>query len=286
MILRSLLLSLLITTTAAAQSSVPATVYLKNGREFQGIVASVSRDQIQLKLEQDSAGLVGFQHREISHVDFSPNLEWSDAMQAFGQRDYQEAALKFEAIAKKRNASTFYPAIGNFSTLADRRLLDCYRRLMEPEKIPPVVERMEWGKLPPFERSASDVANVWAAVGSKDWESAITAADDALQKTRPGSADANEISYLRGLAYDEKGEDEAAVLAFGSVIGPYPGTNRRTASDAIRRSAAILAKNPERKSELQALVHIYARSFGNGKLWPEATPEMKQLLAEAIKPAG
>ncbi|MEM1295031.1 MAG: tetratricopeptide repeat protein [Verrucomicrobiota bacterium] len=285
MIARILLLLGFFSATALAQSEVPATAYLKNGRNFQGIVVSVNRTKIDFRLEQSAAGLVSFKHDEIRHVEFSPNTEWAEAMQAFAQRNYEQAALKLEAIAKKRNSSTFYPAIGNFSSLADRRLLDCYRRMMKPEGMPAVVNRIEWDKLPPAERDAYTVASVWSAVGQKDWPGAIQAADEALRDVPPGSSDANEASYLKGLALDENGDEEKAVVAFGAVIGPYPGANRRTASEAIRRSAAILAKNPERSGELQALVHIYAKSFGNGKLWPEATPEMKKLLAEELKPA-
>tara|TARA_R110002096_G_scaffold316010_8_gene510342 strand:+ start:1407 stop:2267 length:861 start_codon:yes stop_codon:yes gene_type:complete len=285
MITRTFLILCLFTSAAFAQSEVPATAYLKNGRNFQGIVVSVNRIKIDFKLEQAAAGLVSFNHDEIRYVEFSPNTEWAEAMQAFTQRDYEQAALKLESIAKKRNSSTFYPAIGNFSTLADRRLLDCYRRMMKPEGIPPVVNRIEWDKLPPADRDAFKVASVWSAVGLKDWPGAVKAADEALRDVPPGSGDANEASYLKGLALDENGDDDKAVIAFGSVIGPYPGANRRTASDAIRRSATILAKNEDRKGELKALVHIYAKSFGNGKLWPEATPEMKKLLAEELKPA-
>lgn len=285
MIARILLIFSLLASAGLAQSQVPATAYLKNGRNFQGIVVSVNRTKIDFKLEQAAAGLVSFKHDEIRHVEFSPNTEWAEAMQAFTQRNYEQAAVKLEAIAKKRNPTTFYPAIGNFSTLADRRLLDCYRRMMKPEGMPAVVNRIEWDKLPPAERDAYNVASVWAAVGQKDWEGAVKAADEALRDVPPGSGDANEASYLKGLALDENGDDDKAVVAFGAVIGPYPGANRRTASEAIRRSAAILAKSPDRTGELKALVHIYAKSFGNGKLWPEATPEMKKLLAEELTPA-
>ncbi len=275
-----------IAIAAYGQSQVSATAYLKSGRNFQGVVSSVSREKIEFKLKEAAAGSVAFSHNEISYVEFSPTTEWAEAMNAFRQRNYEQAALKLEAIASKRNSSTFYPAVGNFASLADRRLLDCYRRLMKPDGIPKVVNRIEWAKLPPSERAARKVASVWSAIGAKDWDGAIQAADGALNDNPPGSGVANEVSYLRGLALDEKGEGEKAVLAFGAVIGPYPGTNRRTAADAIRRSAAILAKNPDRAGELKALVHIYARSFGNGKLWPGATPEMQKLLAAELRPGG
>ena len=271
------------TVLPAAAQSEPAVVYLKNGQTNQGEVLSVRPDRIELKLPNLEAGALGIFYREMLYTDFPDPPAWRQAMQAFFSNDYEEAATKLESIAASRTSANFYPAPGNFSTLADRRLLDCYRRSLKPEKIPAVYRRLEWDKLPPDERKAEVVSELWAVVGEAQWDQAIQIANRLEKNLEAGDWNIIEISYLRGLAYENKMMDADAIISYGGVIGPYHGLNRRISSDAIKRSAGLLAKDPERTRELKALVHIYAKSFGNGKLWDGATSEMTKMLSEPIK---
>ena len=267
---------------AVGQQSASAIAHLKDGRTFKGPVSNITNERIEFKLSQGTAGSVSFSHDEIDYVAFPPTRAWNEAMGHFNRRNYSAAATVLETVASQRTRANFYPTRGNFASLADRRLLDCYRRLMQPERIPLVRDRIEWEKLPDSDQGIEKVIDVWSAVGLKNWPEVIKASEIVLKNSTPGAAGSEELAYLRGLAFDEQDLYDDAVIAFGAVIGPFPGANRRTAADAIKRSAAILAKNAEREGELKALVHIYAKSFGNGKLWPEASAKMKELLAEKL----
>ena len=269
--------------SAFAQDGDAAVIHMKNGQRLQGQVAGVSTDALQWKVPEAAAGSRSIPYNQISWVEFTPTQEWGEALVLFYNNNYQEAIPKLQAISNSRGASTYYPAPGNFATLADRRLLDCYRRTMTAAEIPNVEKRIEWDKLPPSERDVQVVMELWSAVGIQEWDRALQIAEQLDKELPPTHAARAEVAYLRGRALESKGENLAAVSAYGAIIGPFPGSQRRLASDALKRSAALLEGNEDRVDELKALVHIYAKSFGNGKLWAEATADMKALLSEPIE---
>ena len=165
---------------ALAQQGSVAVAYLKDGRTFRGAVSNITNSRIEFKVDQATAGSVSFRHDEVNYVEFSPSAEWNEAMNLFRRGNYREAAVRFEEIGKRRTRANFYPTRGNFATLADRRLLDCYRQLMEPSSIPLVRDRIEWDKLPPSEQGLEKVTEVWAAAGVQDWGTVISTADQVL----------------------------------------------------------------------------------------------------------
>jgi len=256
----------------------PAVVHLKNGQTREGNVVSVTSDRVELRLPNMNTGSVGIPYREMLYVDFPDTTPWNEAMSLFYARDYTEAARKFAEIAGKRNAANFYPAPGNFATLAERYQLECYRRANLPSEMPSVVRRIEWDKLPPAERDVQPVVEVWSALGGKQWDQVLSLAEEAGKKLSPGAPLAAELAYLRGIALESSNKPAEALIAYGEVIGVFPGQNRRQASDAIQRSALLLQGNTFREAELKALVQIYAKSFGNGKLWKGAPTELQVLV--------
>lgn len=262
-------------STAAAQVAEPTVVYLKNGQTRQGALVAVQSDRLDLRAEGLSVGSTSIRYDDIIYVDFSPTSKWTEAMTLFTARDFAPAAAKFEELSKSKDASLFYPAPGNLATLADRRLLDCYRFLMQPEKTPDVVKRIEWDLLPPRERQVQALSKVWEAVGSEQWDIAVS----LTAELTPGDPQAGEIGYLHGLAHESAGRKEEALVAYGIVVGLFPGQNRAFAEDALRRMSALLTEMPDRSSELKAVVQIYAKSFGNGKLWDGAPAEFQELVS-------
>lgn len=274
---------LLAFAAGAAAQTEPSIVYLKNGQKLEGEVAGSDATKLQWKVPGAAAGSRTIPYSDIIWVDFPDSAAWREALTLFYSNQYQEAAEKLTAISISRGKDSFYPAPGNFSTLADRRLLDCYRRLILPAEIPNVQQRIEWDKLPPDERDAQVVIDLWGAIGSSEWDRALEIAGQLDKELAPGHAALAEVAYLRGRALEAKGQKGDAVFAYADIIGPFPGANRLLAKDALKRSAAMLDGDAERGAELKALVHIYAKSFGNGQLWTEASAAMKALLNEPIE---
>lgn len=264
----------------------PSTIFMKNGQQLRGEIAEVGPTSLQWRIPEAAAGTRSIPYSEVSWIAFPPSEDWREALTAFYANNYQEAIPKLAAIANQKSAATFYPAPGNFSTLADRRLLDCYRRSILPAEIPAIQDRIEWDKLPPEERKVKVILDLWSAVGKQAWDEALAIAEKLDAELEPGHAARAEVAYLRGLALETKGDTAEALLAYGGIIGPLPGASRRLTSDAIKRTAVLLEQQGEREEELKAIVHIYAKSFGNGKLWPEATDTMRTLLGEPLGPAA
>ncbi|MFT5465277.1 MAG: hypothetical protein ACI8UO_000365 [Verrucomicrobiales bacterium] len=264
----------------------PSTIYLKTGEKLEGEITEVSQAALQWRIPEAAAGTRSISFSDVIWVAFPPTEQWRAALTAFYTNNYEEAIPKLKAIASTKSSSTFYPAPGNFSTLADRRLLDCYRQLIQPSEIPVIQDRIEWEKLPPEERGVKIILDLWSAVGKENWDGALTIAAKLDEELEPGHGARAEVAYLRGRALESKGEGAEALLAYGGIIGPFPGASRRLTSDALKRTAALLEKDAERAGELKAIVHIYAKSFGNGTLWAEATASMRKLLGEPIESAA
>ena len=171
----STLLSLLTPVTAHAQSSM---IMLNDGRALEGRVESVAQDSLKWWL----VGLPQAQtlkYDQIKYVEFAQPQNWVNVMTLFYFFLFAAAAEIFKDISLQRNSATFYPAPGNFATLADRRLLDCYRRLRMPKEIAYISKRIEWNKLPPSEREVASIIDCWSAIGNGEWELARAAYEKA-----------------------------------------------------------------------------------------------------------
>jgi len=162
---------------ALPAGAVPVVVFLESGSSPKGELVRVTNRFTELRTASGGRGTIRFDHEEVDRVDFPPMVEWERAMSEFVQRNYEEAAEQLEAIARAKTPANYYPAPENFSTLAERRLLDCYRRLLDPERLAPVARRIDWSLLGSEEREVRPVAEVWATVGEGKWSAARLASE-------------------------------------------------------------------------------------------------------------
>tara|TARA_R110002096_G_scaffold316010_22_gene510472 strand:+ start:3874 stop:5136 length:1263 start_codon:yes stop_codon:yes gene_type:complete len=262
--------------TASAQQSL----YLRDGRTLEGTYAGDAGDRLNWQME---AGSTSVPMNQVDYIDFPAPRVWEEMMTAFGNGDYAAAAVGFAPVSNNKTRATYYPAPGNFANLAERRLLDCYRKTRNWGELRYVFMKSEWEKLPIMEREIRPVMAVWAAIGGEEWDQALKLADEA-ERQIPGMA--NELGFARAMAYKGKGDSKGAVIALAEAFGPHPGMDRAMAEEALAEAANILREDPERQPELQALVHIYAGLFGQGKLWDGAPPLFQELLAKAIDTGG
>lgn len=267
-------------SAAGAQEDIEAAmIFFKDGRALAGRVSAVESDRIFWSLPglpQPQA----FPYTDVESVDFPQPLAWREAMAIFDQGDYEAAAEKFRVIADTRDKTTYYPAPGNFSSLARRRLLDCYRRLRRAEEISVLAKTIDWERLPKEEREMAGVVECWAAVGVKDWEGAKRAFEKARKETSEIDPAAGELAYLNGLILIGTGELEEASMQFGRAYAADASADAGMAADALKRAIQATQADPDRIAELRALVRLYAELHGNGKLWPEAGEALERLRVE------
>ncbi|MCB1230008.1 MAG: hypothetical protein KDN19_07075 [Verrucomicrobiae bacterium] len=263
-----------------AQNDVEAaTVFLKDGRAFSGRVSAVESDRVLWKLPslpQPQA----FPYDQVDYVEFPTSPEWREAMSFFENGDFEKAAAAFTKISQDLTKATFFPAPGNFASLAKRRLLDCYRQLRRPAEISNLSKTIDWNRLPASERDVTSIVDCWAAVGREQWD----VAKAALEKAGPEIGDIDpasaELAYLHGLILTGTGENEEAMIEFGRVYAPDAAANESMAADSMRRTILLMQADPERMPELRALLRLYALLHGNGKLWEDASKPLQKMLAE------
>jgi len=256
-----------------------STIYLLDGRGMEGSLAGIEGDRLSWRLAS-GVGSTSIPLSSIDRIEFPEPQIWQEIMEAFEDGEYEKAAAAFDKIARQKTRGTFYPAPGNFATLSQRRLLDCYRAMRKWPELRYIARNIEWDKLPRAERDVEPLMNCWAAIGGSEWDKALELADEAAKH---GAGWASELGLVRALAYKGKGDPNSAVIALAEIFGPYPGLDRELARDALREASTILANNPQRKPELHAMVHIYAALFGNGEIWEDAPPYFQELLKEPIQ---
>jgi tetratricopeptide (TPR) repeat protein len=284
----------------AAKAQDVVSIQLKDGRFLEAIISSIEADEVEWR-SPSGAPTQPIPYERIDMIHFSATPEWSQAMELFENGEIEKAVEIFKPISVDVTKRTYYPAPGNFATLAQRRLLDCYRALSLPTDIAYIQESMQWDKLPKHERNLASIIDLWAAVGNGKWEEGIEAAETARKAYRTTDPEVNEIGFLLGRIYKKLKDPEKALIYFGEGYGLVT-SNPRLAATSMIEAAGILTKIvpdfPERESELKATLHLYAEMIGKGELWEgaepvlvalfkrkEGTPEVKPPPGDAAPPA-
>ena len=258
-------------------------IQLDDGRFIEAIIASIEAEQV--KWQSPSGGATQpIPYDRIDSILFTPTPQFAQAMELFENGEIEQAVEAFKPISVDVTNRTYYPAPGNFATLAQRRLLDCYRKLSRATDIAYIQQNIQWQKLPKHEQNLAAIIDLWADVGNGKWEHGIEAAETARKAYRTTDPEVNEIGYLLGTVYKNLEDPESAVVYFGEGYGLVT-SNPRLAATSMIESANILQtmmeEYPEREPELKATLHLYAGLIGNGKLWKGASPPLLTLFERA-----
>ncbi|MEM0967964.1 MAG: hypothetical protein AAGJ31_01320 [Verrucomicrobiota bacterium] len=213
----------------------------------------------------------------LNYVDFPKTTNWIDAQDALSSGRLDEAIQLFSGIAQKKKEHRF-PIPGNLASLAQWKLLECYEKKLDAEKVASTAASLVRDRraLPQEYQQFSPVTQIWIAIGQKKWDSAMK-----MVRTLDGSARRNEFSYLSGRVLKEVGKHGEALDAFTETYTFGFGSTPALTRDALRQSVLILdgMGDEGRRPELQAQLKIYQELFGAGELW-EGAPETLQALAK------
>ena len=219
---------------------------------------------------------------KISHIEFPTPDGWQQANYEFERGNYPKAIPIFLGIANNKSAH-YHPAPGNYSSLALLRIIDCFREVGQAEKIVALSEKLDVTTLPPAIQPQLELVACWTALGKGDWE-------DALTKVRAISASPLETGavdrgYIKGVALENLGETEEAIMAYAEVYTMEFGSRGDLPLKALQKATDLLEnlRNENRSEELRALVHTYAHVFNQGSLWEEAGPQAQKLLTKPLK---
>ena len=252
-----------------------ATIYLKDGQARTVELVSAERGQVRWRSSAAATEEQATLRSQIDFVAFPTTGAWREAEDAFESGRIPQAVTKYRLVIADQLAH-FYPVPGNFVSLAQERLLRCFRRQMDVAAIAKQAElvRGEFLNLPPELRVVPPEVEAWKAL-AKGLSEKVLAALAEVENPTP------ETFYLRGRAFEASGKTEEAIQAYaGTYVLNFGGPLNYT-REALQRSASLLNKlaDSDRKAELQAQVKIYRDLFGVGKLWGDA-PETLVLLAD------
>ena len=259
-----------------------ATIYLKDGQARTVELVSAERGQVRWRASTASTEEQATLRSQIAYVAFPTTGAWREAEDAFESGRIAKAVTKYRLVIADQLAH-FYPVPGNFVSLAQERLLRCYRRQMDVAAIAKQAEvvRGEFLNLPPELRFVPPEVEAWKALAKGESEKVLAALAEVKNPTP-------ETFYLRGRAFEASSKTEDAIQAYaGTYVLNFGGPLNYT-RDALQRSASLLNKlaDDDRKAELQAQVKIYRDLFGAGKLWGDAPDTLVQLADGKIESIG
>ncbi|MEM7145486.1 MAG: hypothetical protein AAF591_10135 [Verrucomicrobiota bacterium] len=263
--------------SAGAAHGDVSIVHYPDGREISGTVVAVGEKDFRWRLD-GSRDEQTTPYSQVEWIEFPPLDGWDDAQLLLEDGQYEEAAAYFDEIASVRHTGNYHPAPGNFATLAQLRALDCYRRVVNLERIVALARLFEPELLPPSEEPPGVILGVWADVGAGDWEEAKVKLD-AIEGIAGDSREAIELGYLRGVVFSELGQPDVGLTELAKTYTINLGTEPDIARAAIQKSTDILVSMElaERMPEVKGLVHLYAGIYGGQELWDGASADLAAL---------
>ena len=270
--------------SAALAPAQDGVLHLKNGGTVEARIVDYRDDVLSFKTE-GSTFSAQMPYEQIEYAELPWPDDFTSAMQYFEFGRFAEAAPMFEKIAARRDRTTAYPVTGNFASLAQRRLLDCHRRLADGKAVAETLATLEVEKLPPDEREILPAFQAWAAAGSADWDDVLRIANAAADEEdfSDASEQGIEMAYLRGLALKAVDDTREAILSFATAYTLNAATDSRISRAALREAAALVEQDEERFAEFQAQIHLYASLFGKGDLWGDASPAARNALGDEVE---
>jgi len=259
-----------------------ATIYLKSGEARTVELVNADRGQISWKDSASAREVKQTFRSDVDYVVFPTTPEWREAEELRESGKFAEAIPAYQKVVASP-ATHFYPFPGNYTSLAIQRLLQCYRNLMDVQRIAQqaAAVRQELTNLPPGLREVDPANLAWVAMAEKKWDVMLAEAN----KVDPPTP---ESFFLKGRALEEMGKKAEAIQAFAGVYTLNFGGNLLLTQSALERSAALLSQLgiPEREIELIAQLKLYRDLFGNGDLWEGASEKLKQLADGEIQTLG
>jgi hypothetical protein len=261
---------------AASVSAEDITVQVNNGQKMtlDWSLVEIQSDKFLWKLNPDDSDAASMPIESIESIRFPVTDEWREANQLFRSGLLTEAAEAFRNIAAQREAN-HYPIPGNYASLAELNLLECYNRLSDTEKVTEQYSKLQsmLKTLPKSRRTFSTEIQTIAAIKTEDWQHAR----ELVAQFKDFEI---EQDYFAGRIAESSGDDKAAYHAYVRTYSLYFSAKKHLAADALKRSIELIQSGRVeiRKDQLQVGLKLYADQFGTGILWPEASAEMLKIL--------
>jgi len=223
--------------------------------------------------------------------------EYTEAMELFQGRKYDEARTKFAAVRETYKKLQEIP--NNHSSLAAYYELECLRKLSKLDELKEAQEKF----LPidresltrPHQLQQMEIYTLWDAVRTKDWSRLELLCKEKLTEKMPGAQRA-QVGYMLGLALEGQAKPIPAINAYNIGMTADTGASEVITTESALNSLRLYTKDESvqlaiklhgtpdeddqssgalRLREAAALAALFELTLGGGKALPG---EYKELL--------
>lgn len=293
---------LALTAGAQQEFQIPAVLVEKEGGSSQVWVTRSTKTAFRFKPTEVATSTTDKKFSDIGGLVFLQQPQFARAIDQFQVRKYAEAKEAFASIRKRCQPVAAAP--GNPATLAAFFEMECMRRTGDLDGLSAALQ--DFVKDPLLDENhlrQVELYVLWDAVRTKSWDRlAILARDRAKTRLTPGQR--AQVAYCGGLAAENLGKPEEALLEYSAAITADAGESDYVARQAALRILGIHSANEQVKKamanwgtdnenknsqgysdliEAAAVAELFQNSLGGGVPLPDA---YKKLLDFRVKPAA
>ena len=229
----------------AAKSDFKADAYLieKDGRSTKVELVAATRTSARYRIPGGSKDVLDFVLQDGATVFVCEPSDFAAAMDLFRARKYAEARVRFVAVKER-----YRPIEGledSVSTLGAFYEMECLRKEGDLEGLAAALQKFSNGPLSREDQARQlELYVFWDAVRTKSWERLDAMAKERANMRLPGSQRA-QIAYCHGLALENLGRHDEALISFNVAITADAGASEEITRQAALRILGIYHQDPD-----------------------------------------
>ena len=298
----ALLFALAMAAIAQTPFQTPALLIKEDGSVQRAFLISATKSQLTYRETAVATDTANARVLDYKTIFLYEPREFSEAMDLYQARKYQEAREKFAAV--KERFKPVYAVENSHAALAAFYELECLRKLGDLEGLAAALQQFDKS---PLTRDTQlrqlELYVMWDAVRAKDWATLEGLARERA-KTRLPDDQRAQVAYLHGLALEGLERPQEALFAYQTAVTADAGASEEITRQAALRVLAILNADPDVQRAIQvwgtpkenknsagytklveasAVARMFGQSLGVGAPLPD---EFKELLKYEPKDNG
>ncbi len=246
----ALLSALAIAAIAQTPFQTPALLIKEDGSVQRAFLVSATKSQLTYRETAVATETANARVLDYKTIFLYEPREFTEAMDLFQARKYEEAKQKF--IAVKDRFKPVYAVENSHAALAAFYELEGLRKLGDLDGLAAALQQFDKS---PLTRDTQlrqlELYVLWDAVRAKDWATLEGLARERAKTRLPGDQRA-QVAYLHGLALEGLARPDEALFAYQTAITADAGASEDVARQAALRLLAILNQHPEVQKAIQA----------------------------------
>ena len=227
----------------ADEYQAEAVLSKAEGEPFRAWIIAATTTQIRYKVTNVAAAFVDAKILDFTTIHLMDPPEFSAAMDLLEGRKYKEAQEKFAQV--KSVSKPIAAMKDNHYTLSSYYEMECMRQLGDYKGLQTALQSFVKEPLTrDYQLRQLDLYVMWEAVRQKAWDKLVIVASERDAETLPGDQRA-QVAYCKGLALDNLGRGEEALIEYGIAITADSGASEQVTEQAALNALGIYLKNEQ-----------------------------------------